>query len=257
MRYVVSAIGILRAILAFGFVGALTYMLAGLSAGSFRIRLRRFGRSITIRGRTSDRWVLNSVLVCEEYRHINSINAKTIVDAGANIGCATIWFKHQFPQASIVALEPDPENYRLAVENTRGLQDIKILCAGLWGTRARLRIVNPDAWRYALRVEESIDGPIQAESVLSIMEGNGWSHIDILKMDIEGAEASVLAHDVDCWIGRVNVLIIELHQDVVPECGRLLCAALAKRDFKLSWRGEDLVAARITPLAHHPNPASH
>lgn len=250
LRWLLPLIAFLRAISALGVTGAFLYLLSGVRPGRFRIPLRRFGRSIVIRGVSSDRWVLNSVLICEEYRGMADVDARTIVDAGANIGCATIWFGRQFPAARIVALEPDPENHSLAVQNTSGLPNVRVLQAGLWGRKTRLKVVNPDAWKYALQVEECPDGPIGAESVLSILEQTGWEHIDILKMDIEGAEAAVFATDVDRWIGKVNVLIVELHQDVAPQCARLLCSALASADFRLSWRGEDLVATRMPLLQH-------
>lgn len=250
LRWLLPLIAFLRAFSALGATGVFLYLLAGIRPGRFRIPLRRFGRSIVIRGVTSDRWVLNSVLVCEEYRGMAEVDARTIVDAGANIGCATLWFGSKFPAARIVALEPDPENHSLAVQNTTGLPNVSVLQAGLWGCKTRLKVVNPDAWKYALQVEECPDGPISAESVLSILEQTGWEHIDILKMDIEGAETAVFATDVDRWIGKVNVLIIELHQDVAPQCARLLCSALASADFRLSWRGEDLVATRMPLLQH-------
>jgi len=39
----------------------------------------------------------------------------------------------------------------------------------------------------------------------------GKDRIDILKMDIEGAEADVLGKSADIWLNRVDLLIIELH----------------------------------------------
>ncbi len=250
MRWMIQLVLLLRLFRELGLSGTFGFVFSAIRPGRFRIFCRNLKRTVQIRGCTSDRWVLNSVLVCREYQGMTNLDARTIIDAGSNIGCATIWFKHQYPLASIVALEPDMENYSLAVSNTRGLQNIQVLQAGLWGHRTRLKVSNPDAWKYALRVEECTEGSIEAESVISILDRMGWDHVDILKMDIEGAETSVLAHDVDRWIDKVNVLIIELHQDVVPECSRLLCAALARADFRLSWKGEDLVATRISPLKH-------
>ena len=257
MRWVIFFVSCLRGLLVLGLRGSLTFLLAKLRQGRYVVRVRSVDRSIVVRGRTSDLWVLNTVLICEEYRGLSKVDALTIVDAGANIGCASVWFKRQYPCASIIALEPDPENYSMAVQNTCGLTNVHVLEAGLWGRKTRLRVTNPDAWKYSFRVEESPDGPIQAESVISILDRTGWSHIDILKMDIEGAESSVLGADIDLWINRVNVLIIELHQNIVPECGRLLCNALAKGDFRLAWKGEDLVATRIPLLMHPPSRDGH
>jgi predicted O-methyltransferase YrrM len=40
-----------------------------------------------------------------------------VVDAGANIGLASLWFANQYPKAKIVCIEPDPENFRILKEN--------------------------------------------------------------------------------------------------------------------------------------------
>jgi FkbM family methyltransferase len=40
-----------------------------------------------------------------------------IIDAGANIGLATLWFKAQYPKATIISIEPDAENFAVLKEN--------------------------------------------------------------------------------------------------------------------------------------------
>jgi FkbM family methyltransferase len=248
MRFIIKLATVLRILKTLGIRGSVQFLLARLRTGLHSIPVRRLKRSIWVRGRTSDLWVLNTVIACEEYRGFISTPPRTIIDAGANIGCASVYWKSRFPNASIVALEPDPENHSIALKNVEGLADVVVLKAGLWSSRTRLRITNPDAWKYAIRVEECESGGIQSESVESILSSFAWPQVDVLKMDIEGSEVEVLSNNIDGWIHRVNTLIIELHQDIAPGGARALCAALAKEDFRISWRGEDLVATRIHPL---------
>jgi FkbM family methyltransferase len=248
MRIILRLATFFRILKTFGVVGALRFFLAMFSDGLHCIPVRRLRRSIRVRGRSSDLWVLSTVIASEEYRGFVSYPPRTIIDAGANIGCASIYWKSIFPLASIVALEPDAGNYALALENVAGLSDVTVLQAGLWSKRSQLKIMNPDAWKYALRVEECASGSIQGESVDSILNLYSWPHVDVLKMDIEGAEAEVLSSNIDNWIHRVNTLIVELHQEVAPGGARALCAALSKDDFRIMWRGEDLIATRIHPL---------
>jgi len=248
MRFIIRLASVFRLLKTLGLRGSLRFVVASVKDGLHQIPVRRLKRSICVRGRTSDLWVLNTVIACEEYRGFISSAPRTIIDAGANIGCASVYWKSLYPTAKIVALEPDPDNHSMALRNVSGLPDVSVLQAGLWSRRSRLRISNPDAWKYALRVEECESGGIQAESVDSILDAFSWRHVDVLKMDIEGSEVEVLSRNIDGWIHRVNTLIIELHQEIAPGGARALCAALAKEDFRLAWRGEDLVATRIHRL---------
>jgi len=50
-------------------------------------------------------------IIREEYKVFMPIDSpKTILDAGANIGTASRFFSNQFPDAKIIAIEPDSEN---------------------------------------------------------------------------------------------------------------------------------------------------
>ena len=60
------------------------------------------------------------------------------------------------------------------------------------------------------------------------MERTGWERVNILKMDIEGAEADVLGRTADAWLDRVDMLIIELHG---PECERQVSESLGRNGF--------------------------
>jgi FkbM family methyltransferase len=48
-----------------------------------------------------------------------------ILDLGANIGLATLYFAKNWPKAYIVAVEPDEENFRLMLANLDGLSNVK------------------------------------------------------------------------------------------------------------------------------------
>ncbi len=220
------------------------FLLASVRSGRTTLRVPFLNRDVTIRGKTSDVIIFDHLLVQQQYKNFTALPARTIIDAGANIGCAALWFSHLYPDAEIVCLEPDDDNHQLTLENVLGLRNVVAMKAGLWGSKKRLRIANRGAWNYALQVEEADDGPVLAYSVGAILRERNWSHVDILKIDIEGSEVSVLAENVDEWIHLVNVLIIELHQDEFPEGSQLLCAALAKQHFHIAWGGENLVATR-------------
>jgi len=248
MRFFLFVVSVLRLLLTLRLPGIVWYIWAGWSGGRFTIWVPYLRRSIMIRGLTSDRWVLDSVIVRHEYRGFVRFTPRRIIDAGANIGCATVYWKSLFPDAEVLALEPDEENFRMVVENTRGLSRVTVEKAGLWSHSTHLRVIDPHAWKYSLQVVEDSSGKIRATCVESIPNERGWDFVDVLKLDIEGGEVAVLSGNVEAWIHRVNVLIIELHPSIAPTGTRLLCKALSQEDFQLSWRGEDLIATRINLL---------
>ena len=51
---------------------------------------------------------------------------KTIVDAGANIGMASIFYSHRYPAAKIIALEAEGSNFAALCKNVEPYQNIKI-----------------------------------------------------------------------------------------------------------------------------------
>ncbi|MBK6790779.1 MAG: FkbM family methyltransferase [Betaproteobacteria bacterium] len=78
-----------------------------------------------------------------------------IVDAGAHIGLATVYLATRFPQATIVALEPEPSNYRLLCKNVASLKNVVTVNAGLWSRAARVKLVDPGHSTWGFRVVEA------------------------------------------------------------------------------------------------------
>lgn len=210
------------------------------------IRVNGYIEPVCIRGATSDAWVLNQILICEEYGGFVTSKPKRILDAGANIGMASVYFKKCFPDAQIVAIEPDPDSFDLLTTNTQHLSDVHRICGGIWSSDTRLSVRYPKAEKYAIEVvEDRENGSIDALSVDTIMTRFGWDHIDVVKMDIEGSEATVLSNPSAAWLDKIDTLIIEIHQDMAPGVARILFSAFAERDFRFRWRGENLILSRI------------
>jgi hypothetical protein len=78
---------------------------------------------------------------------------------------------------------------------------------------------------------------IQAVTVESLMKDHGMSSIDILKLDIEGAEKKVFSANDTSWLSKVRVIICELH----PGCWRSFFEALKPYDYDCRQLGENIV----------------
>lgn len=171
-----------------------------------------------------------------------------IIDAGANIGDETLRFRHFHPEAFIVALEPEPGNYRMLAKNVAGDKQIAALQAGLWSHECALSILSNDAGsNEAFRVAEVGDGTpgaISAVSVSELMKRFGRSTVDILKMDIEGAEYEVFSRQTDGWLDRVKVFIFECPDNDRPGTAFRIFRSLGTQSFDCFVHGECIVLIR-------------
>jgi len=174
--------------------------------------------------------------------------APRILDCGANIGVASLFFRKRYPKARITAFEADPSLFALLDANlgANGAQDVERKHLAVWTAAGTLtfRSEGSDSGMIA-----SLPGAVDGRSVVvpsvrlrDVLEAE--PAIDLLKLDIEGAEDAVLA-DCEPSLGRVRALIMDLHEfdaasRQVPRVLDLLARAgftYAIDDFvPLTWR---------------------
>ncbi len=125
----------------------------------------------------------------------------TIIDAGAHIGLATLYFKTQYPLATITAVEPNPYLFALLEQNIfeNQLQDIICINAALAATKDKLPFYIDEtanqwwstgsfingAWTKQQKSTEILVPTIPLSDIVT-------TQVDLLKLDIEGAEQLVL-----------------------------------------------------------------
>jgi FkbM family methyltransferase len=200
--------------------------------------------SVKIRIGTSDLEVYDQVFKKKEYSKLGLEDVHVVVDAGANIGASSVLFAEMFPSAKVISIEPDSQNLELLKANTQRYDRICVVEAGLWSKNTHLRIVNPSDEPWMLRFEESRDsGGVEAVSIPWIIENFDIDTIDVLKMDIEGAEKEVLSGHVE-WISRVKTLIVETHDRYQPGSSAVVEELSTKHDFQKESHGENIVLTR-------------
>jgi FkbM family methyltransferase len=201
---------------------------------------------IIVRSHSSDVVVYEDVLLKRQYDVSLTFPPEIIVDAGANVGITSVYYANKYPQAKIYAIEPEPSNFELLVRNTAKYSAIVPIQAALWSGDGHVSLDERDhngrpggAWSFF--VSESKGKSVRAITVQTLMIENGLSVIDILKMDIEGAEKEVFEK---CdWLSTVRVLAIELHDRFKPGCSDVVTSAT--QEFTKTQHGE--VAFYVRP----------
>jgi FkbM family methyltransferase len=198
---------------------------------------------VHLRLRSSDLSLFEEILVNKEYLCAFDPAPRVIVDAGANIGLTSIFFATQFPEARIYSIEPEEHNHDMLVRNTRHYPNIQPIHAALWSEDVMLDLSDPGDgdWGFQTQVAQSGHGlsrPVPGMRIDSLMEQFGLDHIDLLKIDIEGAEKEVF-ETADEWIDRVGCVIVELHDRTKSGCSRAVYSALG--DFPHEFRRGETV----------------
>lgn len=179
-----------------------------------------------------------------EKAYLNELtDARFIIDGGGNIGLTAAFFANRYPQALIATVEPDSSNFALLTQNTAAYPQIKPLQGGVWSKTAHLHIVDGSVGNNAFTVAEldqPIAGSIPAYSLPDIMAMHGQTKVDIVKLDIEGAEKQVFGAGYESWLPHTRLLIVELHDRMLPGCSKALFTAICQYDFRLELRGENL-----------------
>ena len=217
------------------------------------IRIRVSGNRVWLRPWTSDYAAYHQVFRQKEYAGVDEIvNVRSVIDCGANIGLASIYFLNRFPQATVLAVEPDPENIALCRQNLQPYSArAKVIQGAVWSHRERLVVIPSkfglgEKWGMQVRPFQSGDpekSAVDAFDILSLLTDAKLDQVDILKIDIERSELIVFARSADSWLPRVRNLVIELHDE---DCSRTVFSALEHYDYRLMRRGDLTYCLNLT-----------
>ena len=219
-----------------------------LKKGYSTISLKSFPFKILLRRSTSDIQTFNQIFLFLEYRYNIRIIPNFIVDCGANIGLSTLYFKNIYPNAFISAIEPEDSNFQLLKKNTQKYSSIDCIKAGIWNKNAILKIVDENNfgnWGFLCKeVGTESEDTIKAISIKDIMLKYNKTEIDLLKIDIEGAELELFSSGYEDWLPKTKVIIIELHDWFRKGCSNSFFSALIKYNFSVFSNGENIICIR-------------
>jgi FkbM family methyltransferase len=214
---------------------------------------------VTLRLKTSDAQVFRQVFNHQDYAlpdaHAHRIRARyesmlergvtpLIIDAGANVGAATIWFGLRYPEAEIIAIEPGRENAAMCRHNTAANSRVEVIEAALGGELGSVSLTNEAGGAWGLQTVRAVDGRIPVTTVECVLRERARTkptELLIVKIDIEGFEEEVFDGDVD-WLDETCAVVVEPHDWMLPgkHSSRSLQRAMFSREFELIVRGENV-----------------
>lgn len=245
---------------------------ARLSGGSsydpamIQIRVPGWSEPVNLRRRSSDSAIFWQVVVRQEYaieqfpqaawihalhqRILRRGRIPVIIDCGANIGLAAIWLHHRFPGSKIICIEPEKSNLAMLRANTASYPNIEAIEGGVWREAAWLRIDNPGAGTAGFHLSvatEQETGSIRGYSPYELIRAVSPEPLFAVKMDIEGAESEVFAGNVESWIAEASMIMIEIHDWLLPGRGtsQNLFRALGQYTYDVVLSGENMVLFRL------------
>jgi FkbM family methyltransferase len=173
---------------------------------------------------------------------------RRILDGGANIGIASRVFADRWPDAAVVAVEFEPANHAMLLRNCAAHPRIQARWAALWNECGQVSVAAGENGEWGFQVDSAKTGlaDVSAITIEQLLDDLGWESVDLVKLDIEGAEREVLA-TASRWLPRVNHLVVELHERFAPGCVAAFEAAIDRRQWSVRPHGEYLVASRLEP----------
>jgi len=189
-----------------------------------------------LRKNTKDLETFEEVFLANIYDTPLPFEPKTIVDAGANVGLASVFFKLKYPNSKIVAVEIESKNVEMIKKNTATFNSITVLEKGLYNKKAFFKIEDPFNASNSFQIKEVNENEnydIESITLDSILSDNNWDTIDILKIDIEGAEIQLFEENYQNWLPKTKVIMIETHDRMLPKCSYTVMKTINEYNFIL------------------------
>ncbi len=195
-----------------------------------KISVRQYPYPLLLRKGTTDLKVFVEIFIFGIYDVDPGFTPEVIVDAGANTGLSAVLFANKYPEARIIAVEPDRGNYQQLIRNAENYKNIIPVLGGIWNRNTKLDTSAGSGW--SVEVSDAGEGgEIEGFSIEELMKIYNLEEIDILKLDIEGSEAVVFDSGYETWLPKVRILIVEIHDYLDKNASKNLFAAISKYNF--------------------------
>jgi FkbM family methyltransferase len=225
------------------------------AVGFTEIGVRGLPAPVRLRNATSDFMVFRQVFLEKQYAIPGVAEAHYVIDAGANIGLTSLYILARNPKVRIIAVEPDSENYVIAVHNVKPFADrCHLLHAAIWSSEVTLGVSrgtyrDGEHWStQTITAVQNCPETVSGYTIETLLRKFDFPHIDLLKIDIEGAELNLFRDGDTGFLDKTVCCVIECHGD---DCEQAFASAAERHGFQSRICGELIIA---TPSQTTPSP---
>lgn len=217
-----------------------------------KIQLRNSKLQFWVRS-PMDVWSIKETFLDRFYLRsgISIQNHWTIIDIGAGIGDFTIQAACDYPDNRVFAFEPYPDSFSLLEENLllNGIRNVNAFPVAVGAHDGDMVLDLSSGEPLQLQSApvgntpsaETIEVPSQTLS--DLFEAHEIDRCHLLKLDCEGAEFSILMHNSDSWLPRVERITLEYHNDLTEHTHHQLVEFLSDIGFKITTRPNSVHAS--------------
>ena len=170
------------------------------------------GIKMSIPDNLSFLWQYHEIFVQKSYNFKPLCDSPIIFDCGANVGTSVIFFKKYFPKSVITAYEPDPSIFLYLKQNVAAnkCDNVELVNAAVWNEKTTLLFHSEGADGGNITADKSSINQIEVQALVLKDEIAKQERVDLLKIDIEGAEYQVLEH-CQSVLRKVENIFLECH----------------------------------------------
>jgi FkbM family methyltransferase len=169
--------------------------------------------------------VVHELLVRGEYGTVElPPAASTVVDVGANIGVASLQFRARYPGARIVCCEPDPNTFPKLQRNLGADPNAELVNVAIAAEDGeRILFSSPAAVvsSFQRTLPEQREVPVRTTTLARLFDDHGLDRVDLLKVDVEGAETEVFSDPAP--LARVDAIVGEIHETLIGQDAHAFC----------------------------------
>ena len=127
-------------------------------------------------------------------------------------------------------------------KNVAAFPTIKPIHAAIFTNEGFVELEDPadEAWAYRIKSTNSSSpndnssktNRVRATTIQHLLSESGRQQIDLIKLDIEGAEFDLFESGDLGWLEHTRVLLIECHDNIRPGCSELIHKKMVERNFQ-------------------------
>lgn len=221
-----------------------------------KLKTRKLGSySVLIRNLDEFKRIYKEIFVDQEYKFDSKNNKPFIIDCGSHIGLSILYFKTIYPKSKILGFEPNPDNYKILCKNVKNnnLKNVKVFNYALSDEEKNVNLHasfdedTPWTWGDTIIYNMWGDGDNDKKIPVKTVKLSKFinSHVDLIKVDIEGAEQKVL-QEVETKLNLVDKIIMEYHgtkTSIKVNDYTVIRSILTKHGFKVKTYTKNLIMA--------------